>query len=205
MSLREFLALPLPQQRGKPRSKPQQQKQGQEQKQEQAPCLAQAPQPRLLGAWALRTPAAAEPASPAQGPPALEDAPPAAAAVEMAAAPPARSEQPCGGCTLHSAAQGSRRGAPTWAHPGAALPPWVVQAAHPPPHIWHAAHARACYEMDMWSGRAAAAAAGHFAWWPYSHQELAHINGWTAFYVGAAMSAWVAPPVPQPHYMQPWW
>ena len=38
---------------------------------------------------------------------------------------------------------------------------------------------------------AAAAAAGHFAWWPYSHQELAHINGWTAFYVGAAMSAWV--------------
>lgn len=74
---------------------------------------------------------------------------------------------------------------PYW--PPAVLPLWVVQP--PPPHLMHPAHVRACYEVDMWSGRVAAAAAGGgFA--PYSWAELASIASWTCYFAGAPVPWW---------------
>jgi len=137
--------------------------------------------------------AVAAPAAPAAAAPAAVVAstaraparvPPAAAAAVTATATPSVT-RPAMGSHNWAAGQPASANWPYW--PPAVLPSWVVQP--PPPHLMHPAHVRACYEVDMWSGRVAAAAAGG-AFVPYSWAELAAIASWTCYYAGAPVPWW---------------
>ncbi len=108
-----------------------------------------------------------------------------------AAHAPAR---PGGAAAAAPAQQGAMHGHVAVPYTVAFLPLCVVEP--PPAWVVQWAHARACADMDVLTGRTAAAARGEARY--YTEQELGLIANYTMFYMGSAMSAFVPPPPPPP-------